>query len=86
MKADGTYGRPGKGEGNKALASRMSVAEAMALPALSTVEEAGRLTGNAVSTIRKMCRNGELPARRFGGAWRISTKKLFEMMEAGFIA
>lgn len=42
--------------------------------------EAARIAGVSVRTINRMCHNGELPAVRLRGAWRINRAAFLEQL------
>lgn len=44
-----------------------------------TVAEAAEVLHLSGQTIRKLCRNGELPAWKVGGQWLIHRKKMARM-------
>lgn len=50
--------------------------EAPATVTLLTVEEFAKLASLSPWTVRKLCRDGELRAKKFGRGWRISSKEL----------
>ncbi|MGD8584423.1 MAG: helix-turn-helix domain-containing protein [Chloroflexota bacterium] len=43
-----------------------------------TVQEAAEYLKLAQSTIYRLCQNNQLPARKIGGAWRLSRRGLDE--------
>ena len=45
-----------------------------------TIEEVAKLLRVAEATVYRMARKGEIPAIRFGKAWRIKRKELEEMI------
>ncbi|MBI2019056.1 helix-turn-helix domain-containing protein [Candidatus Daviesbacteria bacterium] len=49
-----------------------------------TPEEVAKILKVEKITIYRMCRAGKLPAVKFGKVWRISSKKLREVLEEKF--
>lgn len=46
-----------------------------------TVEEVAKKMRVAASTVYRMAQKGEIPAIKFGRAWRFSERKLAEFLE-----
>lgn len=51
------------------------------LPLLINLTEACTLLCLSEETVRKLCKNGSLPAVKFNGSWRIDKIKLQAMFE-----
>ena len=49
-----------------------------------TIEEAAKRLKMSKITIYRMARKGQLPAVKFGKAWRISSTKLLALFETKF--
>ena len=49
------------------------------LPLLTT-EEAAKILSVCPSTIRRLCRRGELPAVKIGSTWRVPPKSLSDLL------
>lgn len=51
------------------------IEERAAMPELMTPAQFGKLASMSEQTVRRLCRDGVIPAAKVGGKWMIGTRK-----------